>query len=277
MNKKQKALNCVLACVLVFFASYEKVMAEDPVSKTESESDLAKATQNPVADLISLPFQNNTNFGLGPNDNKEQNILNIQPVIPINLGPVNLINRTIAPIIYQPPLAPGMNDKFGLGDINTTFFISPAKAGKLIWGVGPIISFPTATDDVLGTGKLSLGPSLVVLVMPGNVVTGFLVNNLWSVAGEGDRPKVNQFLLQPFVNYNLPEGWYFTSAPIITANWEVENDNRWVIPIGGGLGKVFKIAKQPMNANVQAFYNVERPEGGPDSTLRFTIQFLFPK
>jgi hypothetical protein len=212
------------------------------------KADLAQAAQNPIADMISLPLQNNTNFGVGPDDDV-QNVLNIQPVVPFKLGDNwNLVTRTIAPLIYQPELVPGYGSKFGLGDINTTLFFAPVNVGKLIWGLGPVLSFPTASDDVLGTGKWSAGPSLVALTIQGPWVVGGLVNNLWSYAGDDDRADVNQFLFQYFINYNLPKGWYLSFAPIITANWEADSDQRWTVPFGGGAGKIFRIGKQAMNA-----------------------------
>jgi hypothetical protein len=250
---------------------------QDARAGDKGAQDLAKASQNPVSDLISLPLQNNTNFGVGPGDDV-QNILNIQPVVPVSLSENwNLITRTIAPVIYQPELVPGTGSEFGLGDINTTLFLSPAKPGKLIWGLGPVFSFPTATEDVLGTDKWSAGPSAVALTIQGPWVVGGLASNLWSFAGDDDRPDVNQFLFQYFINYNLPKGWYVSSAPIITANWEADSGNQWTVPFGGGFGKIFRIGKQPMNAQVQAFYNVEKPDNGPDWTLRLQLQFLFPK
>ena len=246
-------------------------------AEEKSKEALAKAAQNPVADLISLPLQNNTNFGVGPGDDV-QNVLNIQPVMPVELSENwNLITRTIAPVIYQPELVPGYGSEFGLGDINTTLFLSPAKPGKIIWGVGPVFSFPTASDRVLGTDKWSAGPSAVVLTIRGPWVVGALANNLWSYAGDDDRKDVNQFLLQYFINYNLPKGWYISSAPIITANWKADSGDKWTVPFGGGIGKIFRIGKQPVNAQVQAFYNVEKPVNGPDWTLRLQLQFLFPK
>jgi hypothetical protein len=227
--------------------------------------------------LISLPLQNNTNFGVGPG-NDVQNVLNIQPVIPVKLSTKwNVITRTIAPVIYQPELLPGTGSEFGLGDINTTLFLSPAESGKIIWGLGPVFSFPTASDRVLGTDKWSAGPSAVALTIRGPWVVGALANNLWSYAGDDDREDVNQFLMQYFINYNLPEGWYISSAPIITANWKADSGNKWTVPFGGGIGKIFRIGKQPMNAQVQAFYNVAKPDNGPDWTLRLQLQFLFPK
>lgn len=258
----------IVAVMLSAFVLMTSAMAE------QSEEDLAKATQNPVSDLISLPFQNNTNFDVGPFD-RTQNVLNIQPVIPVRVGEWNLINRTIAPLIYQP--IGESDDEFGLGDINHTTFFSPAKPGKLIWGLGPIVSFPTATDDFLGTEKWSAGPSAVALTMKGPWVFGALVNNLWSFAGEDDRADVNQMLIQPFVNYNLPGGAYLTTAPIMTANWEADSGNRWTVPLGIGAGKIFTIGKQPINSSLHFYYNAEKPDFGAEWALRFQVQLLFPK
>jgi len=239
------------------------------------EGDLARAAQNPVGDLISLPFQNNMNFDVGPAD-RTQNIHNIQPVLPIGLSKDwNLITRTILPVISQP--APGTDRTNGLGDLNFTGFISPKKPGKVIWGVGPALVFPTATDDVLGTGKFSIGPSVVALTMKGQWVIGALASNIWSVAGDDDRANVNFFLMQYFVNYNFPSGWYLTSAPIVTANWEADSGNKWTVPFGGGVGKVFSIGRQPININTQVFYNVETPTHGARWQWRWQIQLLFPK
>jgi len=239
---------------------------------SRSDSDLAKAAQNPVADMISLPLQNNTNFNLGPG-NDAQNILNIQPVIPVKLNEQwNLITRTILPVVHQPALTPAGSSDFGLGDTTVTAFLSPRKSTKPIWGVGPVALVPTSTGSTLGAGEWGLGASGVVLVMSGPWVVGGLVSNIWSFEGS-----VNSFLVQPFVNYNLANGWYLSSAPIVTANWEATSGNRWTVPVGGGAGKIFKIGKQPMNAQIQAFHNVEHPSGGPEWQLRLQLQFLFPK
>ena len=239
------------------------------------QGDLAKAAQNPVGDLISLPFQNNMNFDVGPAD-RTQNVLNIQPVWPIALSKNwNFITRTIVPVISQP--APGNERTNGLGDLNFTGFFSPKQPGKIIWGVGPTLVFPTATDDVTGTDKWSAGPSVVVLTMPGQWVIGALVSNVWSFSGDDERADVNSFLMQYFVNYNLPEGWYLTSAPIITANWEAESGEQWTVPFGGGIGRVFRIGRQPINMQTQVFYNVETPTNGAKWQWRLQVQLLFPK
>jgi len=243
----------------------------------ETGTELAKKTQNPVADLISVPFQNNLEFGYGPH-NRTKNTLFIQPVYPLNLtDKLNLITRTIAPIIRQPDLQKDSGDTNGLGDINLSLFVSPSDSGQVIWGLGPVLEFPTATDEVLGTRKWSAGPTGVALTIQGPWVVGALANQLWSYAGNDDRDKVSRFLLQYFINYNFEGGLYLTSSPIITANWEATSGNKWVIPFGGGVGKIFRIGKLPLNAQTQAFYNVEQTTFGPDWGLRFQLSFLFPK
>src|SRR5271165_3962848 len=250
--------------------------AAEPEDDAKTE-ELAKESQNPIANLISVPFQNNFNFGIGPKDATQWD-LNVQPVIPITLNKDwNLITRTIMPIINQPSPAPGIESAFGLGDINPTVFLSPKNWGKLLWGVGPTMTFPTASDSLLGNGKWSAGPSLVVLTTPGDWVIGALANNQWSLAGWG-KNNVNSLLVQPFINYNFSYGWYLTSSPIITANWLAQSSDRWTLPIGGGVGKLFKLGKLPVNTQLAAYCNVAKPQqGGADWQLRFQVQFLFPK
>jgi len=261
----------------VIFATVWTIISPDVVEgQTKSKADLAKAAQNPVASMISLPLQNNTNFKYGPLD-ETQNILNIQPVWPVSLNENwNLITRTILPVISQPGVYPGQDRSFGLGDLNFTGFVSPSNPGKLIWGIGPSLLMPTATDDALGADKWGLGPSLVLLTMPGNWVVGALINNIWSIGGSGEND-TNSFLGQYFINYNLKDGWYITSAPILTANWEAESGDQWTVPFGGGFGKIFKVGKQPINGQISAYYNVEKPESGADWQLRAQVQLLFPK
>lgn len=250
-----------------------------PKRQSLSEEELAKKTQNPVADLISVPLQDNLNFNVGPS-NRVQNVLNIQPVIPLPLGPDwNVITRTILPIVSQPTLFPGGGRDTGLGDLQFTSFLSPVKPGPggIIWGAGPIFQFPTHTDDTLGVAKWAAGPSVVVLRSQGPWVYGVLVNNLWSFAGAVNAPDINQMLLQYFVNYNLPRGWYLGSAPIITANWKAHGGDVWTVPVGGGVGKVLRLGNLPINVQTQAFYNAATPDQGADWTLRLQIQLLFPR
>jgi len=249
---------------------------EEARAADESETELAKKTQNPVADLISVPFQSNFYFNTGTKDATVY-VLNVQPVIPIKLSEdLNLITRTIMPIINQPSLFPHGESAFGMGDINPTLFLSPAKSGGLIWGVGPTFTFPTATDRLLGAGKYSLGPAAVALTMQGPWVVGALVNNQWSVAGWGHKD-VNAMLIQPFINYNFEHGWYVTSSPIITANWTARASDQWTVPVGAGVGKLSRFGRLPVNMQLQGFYNADKPKNTGNWQLRFQVQFLFPK
>ena len=264
------ALTAALALSLLLYSVHETWAAD------ESETDLAKKTQNPVADLISVPFQSNFNFNTGTKDATVY-VLNVQPVIPIKLTEdLNLITRTIMPIINQPSLFPGMESAFGMGDINPTLFFSPAKGSSFIWGAGPTFTFPTATDRLLGAGKYSLGPAAVALTMQGPWVVGALINQQWSVAGWGHKD-VNAMLIQPFINYNLPHGWYLTSSPIMTGDWTARASDQWTVPVGGGAGKLFRLGKLPINTQLAGYYNADRPKDASQWQLRFQIQFLFPK
>jgi len=237
----------------------------------ESNEELAKIAQNPLSNIMSFPFQNNTNFDYGPFF-RVQNVLNIQPVIPFFNG--RLITRTIIPLLWQPENAPS-GTIFGLSDIQFAAVYSPKTKG-VIFGIGPIISFPSGSAS-LGSQKWSAGPSVVLLAMPGHWVFGVLANNLWSFAGNSDRDDVNQMLIQYFVNYNIKKGLYITMAPIITANWMAPSGQQWLVPFGLGIGKVFKIGgKLPLNMQLAGFYNAIRPDYAPDWTLRIQAQVMLP-
>ncbi len=257
-----------------------QVATEQTPSAAANTNALQKATQNPVASLISVPIQNNSNFGISPGD-RTQDVLNIQPVIPLGISKNwNLVLRWIAPIVYQPIANPASTIETGvsgLGDMQPTFFLVPKKTSKLIWGVGPILQLPTATSTYLGQGKLGIGPSVVLLTQPGHWTIGMLANNVWSIAGSGGRPAVNQFLMQYFINYNLNKGWYLSTAPIITANWESSNGNRWTVPFGGGVGRIMKLGFQPVNLSASFYGNAVYPTGTSSWNMRLQIAFLFPK
>jgi len=256
-----------------------KQEAQKPDAKA-SAGDLAKTVQNPVASLISVPIQNFTDFNIGPFARDKNTVLQFQPVIPAQISENwNLITRVIVPLLYQPDISQQHLGTFGLGDTNPSFFLSPAKTGKLIWGGGPTFLIPTATDDVLGTGKFSIGPTVVALLQPGKWTFGVLVNNLFSVAGPSDRADVNSMTLQYFVNYNLKKGYFLTSQPIISTNWNASNGNVWLVPFGGGISRIFKLGTQPVNASVQAYYYAKRPDDLPSPTwqLEFQLALLYPK
>lgn len=248
-----------------------------------AEGDLARAAQNPISSLISLPLQFTFDNGA---ENGDANILNIQPVYPVTSGDWNYVNRMIIPLADAPGATPGLPGipssepgprKKGLGDINYSLFLSPVEVGSFIWGAGFSVAMPTASSDTLGSGKWSVGPTAVILKQTKWGSFGALARQLWSVAGDSDRQDVSQFLFEPFLNYNLDGGWYLTSDMVWTANWKADSSNQWTIPVGGGFGKMFKIGNQPVNSKLEAYTNVVQPDGAPDWSLRFTFQFLFPK
>jgi len=243
----------------------------EPLSEEAQKAALAKATQNPLAAMYSLPFQNNTTFGVGPFESTH-NVLNIQPVIPVSISKnVNMINRIIIPIVSTPLYSEDKSNT-GLADISYTAWFSPTKVSKLIWGFGPAFQIPTASDpDEFGSHEFGVGPSLVALTIIDKWVAGVVINNIWTF---GD-VKENKFLFQYFVNYNLPKAMYLVSAPIMTANWNGAGE-KWTVPFGGGIGKVFKLGKQPININAQGYYNAVKPEGWGDFQMRFQVQLLFP-
>jgi hypothetical protein len=273
-------LSILLELGLAGGAAAEQSGAQDQPAEQEDKDagDLARAVQNPVADLISVPFQNNTSYNIGTNE-RAANTLNIQPVIPVHLGErLLLISRIILPITYQPDLTSTGGGTSGFGDTNPTFFFSPARPGKLIWGAGPAFLLPTATQRSVGTGKWSVGPAAVVLIQPDPWTIGVLASQVWSFAGPSDRSTVSLMTVQYFVNYNLAHAWYLTSSPILTFNWEAPSSEEWLVPFGGGVGKIFKLGKLPLNASLQAYYNVRSDESTTLARWQARVQlaFLFP-
>ena len=255
---------------------------EDGDSAGKSTTDLAKETQNPIADLITVPFQNNTNFNYGPLKGT-QDILNIEPVIPIHLNEDwNLITRTIFPLTWQPALAPGTGSTFGLGNVNLSLFLSPKESFHgITWGVGPVFVPPTATSGKVGSNIWGAGPSAVALRIDGPWVYGAITNNVWSFGGTSGRGGLgnsyNSFLLQPFVNYNFGEGWYVNTSPILTSNWLAPAGQQFVVPVGAGAGRVIKLFdKLPVNLYIGAYYNAVHPSQiGPSWQLRSQLTFIF--
>jgi len=244
--------------------------------------DLRAAAQNPISSLISLPFKFSFDYGA---DNGDGTVLNVQPVYPVTKGDWNYVNRLILPVasvdgaISTPenPNPGGAGSASGLGDTNYSLYISPVKVDKVIWGVGPSLMMPTASDDQLGSGKWSAGVTAVALTPVKWGSVGILGRQLWSFAGDDNRSDVNQTLIEPFINYNMADGWFLLTDLIITANWEAPSNQTWTVPIGGGVGRIYKIGDQAVNNRLEFYYNFERPNSAPDWTMNFTFQFLFPK
>ena len=278
----------ILFAVLALFywtaaMASDQMGAQPPASKAQGGGDLRAAVQNPVGAMYSLPLKFSFDYGA---PNGEASFLNIQPVLPVTVGDWNLINRIIVPLIDTPgqvagtpeiPNPPPGDGATGLGDINYSLFVSPAKPKGFIWGLGPSIMLPTASDEQLGSEKWSAGPTGVILAQPKWGTYGGLVRQLWSFAGDDDRDSVNQMLIEPFINYNLDGGWYLISDMILTANWNASSGQRWTVPLGGGVGKLLKIGNQAINVRTEAYYNVAKPDSAPDWQWGFTVQFLFPK
>ncbi len=276
-----KKINLLLiAIVLGFFTVNAQETKEQESTEQESVEALSKQAANPVADLISIPFQNNLNMNQGPFD-RNTSILNIQPVIPLLGGKV--ITRTVMPIVSIPDYF-SESGKFtsGLADIVFTAFYKPESKG-LTYGFGPVLEIPTG-GSMRGSEKWSAGPSALVLVSPGDWTIGALINNVWSFAGDSDRADVNRMLLNAFVTRQLGNGWYVNSAPIITIDWEADSGDQLTLPLGAGGGKVVMLGgKLPLNLQTGLYYNVVRPEdsptslGGPEMQWRVQAQFLIPK
>ena len=242
---------------------------------------MAKKLNNPVAALISVPIQNNWDFGIGP-ANAMKYTANIQPVVPIGISDDwNLIIRTIMPVIYQEalvnnPKAPASlrESHAGLGDITQSFFFSPkAPVGGWILGAGPVGYYPTATESELGAGQLGFGPTVVALQQKDGFTYGILANHIWSVAGWGDQA-VNSSFLQPFLSYTTKTYTTFSVNTESTYNWE---QSQWTVPINASIQQLVKIGKMPVAFQFGYRYYAQRPSEGPEWGLRFTITFLFPK
>ena len=178
-------------------------------------------------------------------------------------------------MVSSPDYSAESGSNTGVGDINFSAFYSPTSKNGLTWGVGPTLVIPTNND--FSSHKFSMGASLLVLKMSKKFVYGFLLSNSWSVAGSSDYSDVNSFMSQYFINMNFAKGWYISSAPIITANWEAPEGQKWIVPFGGGGGKIVRIGKIPFNFQAQAFYNAVRPDYYGGFSTRIQIQIMLPK
>jgi hypothetical protein len=243
-----------------------------------SEEELVKATQNPIAALMSVPFQYNYDQNIGPEENGHKSYVNFQPVIPFSISEDwNLISRTILPLIDQRDIFPGSGSQSGLGDTTQSLFFSPKKptADGWIWGAGPVFYLPTATDDLLGAEKWGVGPTGVALKQEGPWTVGALANHIWSVAGSSDRADIDSTYLQPFLSYTLKSFTTFSVNTESTYNWETE---QWSVPVNFLISQLLKIGEQRLQLQVGARYWVESPDSGAHGWgARFQVNFLFPK
>ncbi|WP_163516340.1 transporter [Gelidibacter japonicus] len=262
-----------LLCTALFIVNV--TFAQDqPQTDTAGADALAKQLQNPISSLISVPFQGNFDFGFGP-ENGNRSIINIQPVIPLSIGEDwNLITRIILPVVSQSDIYGNSGNQFGLGDVSLSGFFSPKEptSGGLIWGVGPVLSIPTATDNLLGSQKFGVGPTAVALKQVGTITVGLLVNQVWSVAGNEDRADVNNTFIQPFLAKNFPGGYALSLNTEVSQNWEADATSG-TVNIGGS--KVIALGKQRAQISVGPRIPYG---GGNNSDWGFRAQFtlLFP-
>lgn len=274
------AVMCLSAALCVFMTN--TVMAADdkepgkPAQAAATDTELAKKSQNPIADMMSIPLQYNAFTG-GALGNSTMSVLNFQPVIPSKLNDEwNLITRAIVPFMSVPTSHGKIS---GIGDSSVTFFFSPRNTGATTWGVGPILQLPTASDDALGTQTFGLGPSAVIVKMEKQWVYGGLFNYVHSVGEEPNGVETSKLFIQPFANYNLPQrrGMAISFSPGITCDYTRSSGDRWTVPLGLQVSQVTKMGKQPISLTLGAYKNVIHTSSDPDWNYRFQLTFLFPK
>jgi hypothetical protein len=272
----KKLINWLLLaiCTLIIAAYPQSAAAEEQ----GSDADLAQDLANPLADLMSIPIQMNYDSDIGPLEDGWKLQTNIQPVIPVNVNENwNIITRTIIPVVGQEDIFPATGSQFGLGDINLSLFISPQNSSGegITWGFGPVLLFPTATDQLLGAKNWGAGPTAVVLNVRGPLTVGMLANHIWSYGGDSDRDDISSTFLQPFAAYTWPSAWTASLQSETTYNWETE---KWSVPVNLGVTKLVKWGKLPVNLQSGIGYWLESPETGPDG-FRFRLQatFVLPK
>lgn len=272
-------LALILAATLLPAVAGGQAPEEKPPAPAQSAEELAKKLSNPIADLVSIPFQLNWNQGVGPNDDLQFQ-LNIQPVVPFTLSKDwNVIARMIVPYLSQPILFPGGEPASGLSDITLSLFFSPRGSGGLTWGVGPVFGLPMTTDPSLGTGKWLMGATFVGLMQSHGWTYGALVNQVFSVASTGSvhRNYVSQAFLQPFIAYTTKTAYTLTLNTESTYNWEAAPDQRWTVPVIAAVSKLTRLGPFPFSMQLGAGYYAAKPDNGPDWKLRISFVVLLPR
>jgi hypothetical protein len=264
----------ILPAVAVFILVILFPLAATAAEGTDEQADLAKKLANPIANLVSLPLQSNWDFNNGP-ENATRYTMNVQPVIPFSISKEwSLITRTILPIIYAQSPVKGGESSEGIGDIVQSFFFSPKEptSGGWIWGVGPVICYPSGSEE-LSTSKWGIGPTAVALKQESGWTYGMLANHIASFAGSGPN-YISATFVQPFLAYTTKTYTTFTVNTESTYNWREE---QWIVPINLMVSQLVKIGGVPMSFQAGGRVYADRPDGGPDWGIRFAVTFLFPK
>ncbi|MBI2764866.1 MAG: hypothetical protein HYX53_03020 [Chloroflexi bacterium] len=250
-----------------------------PAAAEMSLRELVKESQNPLPALVSVPVQNNFNIGYGP-EKGLQDGLNIQPIIPVPVTPgLNIITRTVVPLIFNPALSRDIGAISGLGDVQITPFFSPSQPSPWVWGIGPVIQLPTHSNPTLGNNNLGLGPSVAALrwTKDDPFLFGALAYTAWSVNTDPRARAYSIGSLQPLATYIFDDGLYVTTSPLIKFDWLAAHDRQVLLPLGGGIGKIFHAGKVPVSTEVHAYYNVMKRDFDADWQVRFQVQVLFPR
>ena len=271
MTHLKSALVVVVGCLLLAGPSAAADTASEPGGRA---LDLAVEDLNPLTRMYVMRFEDNVQFGFGPDD-EPLNFFRIQPLIPLDLGERwTLLTRVLLPLAH----APWPETVDGLGDVTITSFVTPAQARRFVWGIGPSLMLPTGSHDQITSNKWSAGPALGAVYNSRRWQAGIVVQNLWSFAGDGSRREVNMMAMRPTISYHLDNGWYLSTSPSIVADWAADDDrNRWLLPVGGGVGKILVIGSQRISALVEAYQHVLSPEIGPDWQLRLQVSLLYPR
>lgn len=267
--------NCLkfLLSLVFFILSFTSLAQEEADKPGASAQELADKLANPVASLVSVPLQNNLNYGIGPYNGVKYTV-NIQPVVPFKLSDnLNLITRYILPVVDQRNITGLNTHEFGLSDATVTAFFAPKSKG-IIYGIGPAFLVPTATEKFLGTEKFGIGPSLLVMNQSNGLSIGFIANQIWSVAGNEDRADFNQFYTQIFLSYSYKSGASLGVNTEITQNWE---GNTTLISLNPSIGGITKFGSQIVQFSVQPLIPIVGHQNiKPDWGLRAVIAFVFP-
>jgi hypothetical protein len=260
-----------LAMAVSAYAQEAATPAQSPTSAM-SDQELAVSVHNPFQDFVKVPIQSVTGFQLG-RDHKVGDAVNIEPVVPFSLSADwDLFARPSLTVAY----APTPHEQSGLEDLQTSFFLSPAKESTWIWGAGPIFQFPTASSSELGTGRWSAGPTAAFAYSEGPWLNAILAYHLMSFAGNRERGSVNQTYIEPMISYNLDSGWYADLDPQMTYDWTADTANAWLIPMGADVGRAFNLGSKSLSLQLGAYDLLKRPDGAPQWIMRVSVTFLFP-